>query len=304
MAVLFDCCPKSIKALAIRVTPLDLFYGSHLSGDPLIPFPSAPTTAFSRWQMDGFSELTVSPDYEQGQETMMMNPAANSIGVVHRPPDQMKGFTLELKLCGMPTIANKLLSGMSDGNNLVVDSGEDTSVVGHTFNNDMENGGACLGFIIDLWSKNAATTCDVGGDTTGGYIHWVLPFTDRWAVSGGLNFNIGATELTLMGYAKKNPMFYPSMPGPSFPSYQDVEPYVGGAPPCILPSGVVADSWTIEDMEQIRVGGALAYKCVDSLPGVLNDCSPVPQDEPMMMILDAPPAFSLPANAVNYWVGV
>jgi hypothetical protein len=304
VAVLFDCCPKSIKALAIRITPLDLFYGSYLSGDPLIPFPPAPTTPFTRWQTSGFSELVISPDYEQANETLMMNPAANSIGVVHRPPDQMKGFNLELKLCGMPTIATKLLDGLSAGNNLVDDFCGDTSVVGQTFNNDMENGGACLGFIIDLWSKNAATTCDAAGNTLGGYIHWVLPYTDRWAMSGGLNFNIGAAELSLSGYAKKNPMFYPSMPGPHFPSYQDFEPYVGGPAPCVLPAGVVADSWTVADMEQIRLGGALAYKCVDSLPGVLDDCGPVPQSEPELMRFSEVSEFQMPIGATNFWVGV
>jgi hypothetical protein len=56
-------------------------------------------------------------------------------------------------------------------------------------------------------------------------------------------------------------------------------------------------------MEQIRLGGALAYKCVDSLPGVLDDCSPVPQDEPMLMMSE-PVGFQMPVDAVNYWVGV
>lgn len=280
MAVTFDCCPKSIKALAIRVTPLDLYYGDHSAGDALIPFPPAPTVDLSRWQTNGFSELVLSPDYEQGSETMMMNPAANSIGVIHRPPDQMKGLTLELKLCGMPTIAMFLLNGMADNRALLDIDGDDVSIVGWPFNNDMENGGSCTAFMIDLWTKNAATTCDATGNTLGQYIHWVLPYTDRWVVSGGLNFNIGATELSLSGYAKKNPMFYPSMPGPSFPSYQSVQPFVGGVPPCVLPAGVVADSWTISDMQQIRAGGAVAYKCVDTLPGALNDCSPVPQIEP------------------------
>jgi hypothetical protein len=57
-------------------------------------------------------------------------------------------------------------------------------------------------------------------------------------------------------------------------------------------------------MEQIRLGGALAYKCVDSLPGVLDDCGPVPQSEPELMRFSEVSEFQMPIGATNFWVGV
>ena len=56
---------------------------------------------------------------------------------------------------------------------------------------------------LEIWSKNADKgVCNVAGTVANLWIHWVLPRTINWEISGGLNFTNGALEVVLKGYAE------------------------------------------------------------------------------------------------------
>ena len=84
------CCPKSIKACAIRVTRQDT---NDVVLDPLTPN--------SRVLSSGFMELNMSPDVESGEEITTKN-GNGEICIRNKDCDRLKGFMVELKLCGIP----------------------------------------------------------------------------------------------------------------------------------------------------------------------------------------------------------
>lgn len=252
------CCPKSTKACAIRVTRQN---ECDVALDPLTPN--------SRLQTSGFMELNLSPDIESGEDITTKN-ACGDICIRDKDCDRLKGFEVELKLCGIPLGLIEMLTGatlLSDGA-----GGFNGAVMREAKSASCENSKA-----LELWSKNSDKgVCDVDGTPSNLWIQWVLPRTINWEISGGLNFTIGALEVTLSGYAENNPLWYPSFPRSTFPSYTP-----GGGDPTgvptgvagpVLPAGIDADAWTLTDQAAIQGGGPLAWRCVSELPSPLDAC--------------------------------
>jgi len=261
------CCPKSIKACAIRITRLN---ASDVPLDPLTPN--------SRIQTAGFMELNLSPDIIVGEVTDIAT-TCGDICISHNDCDVVKGFELELKLCGVPLPVLEMLTGIT-----LLDDGMGNFVGGalregksNTCNNDPK--------MLELWTKNADKgTCDIDGVPTNLWVHWVLPRTIKWEITGGLNFTRGPLEFTLSGYAENNPNWYPSLPGSTFPSYVpgggDPSGFPTGPPSPVLPDGIAADPWTLSDQMVIQQAGPLAWKCVNALPSPINDCDYLPYEPP------------------------
>lgn len=256
------CCPKSIKACAMRITRQD---ECDIALDPLVPN--------SRIQTAGFMELNLSPDVESGEDITTKN-ACGDICIRDKDCDRLKGFEVELKLCGVALPVIEMLTSatlLSDGV-----GGFSGAVVRESKNAACENSKA-----LEFWSKNADKgVCSVDGSMANLYIHWVLPRTINWEISGSLNFTTGPLEITLMGYAENNPLWFPSYPGVDFPSYVpgggDPTSRPVGPPPPVLPSQVTADPWTLADQAAIQAGGPLAWKCVRALPSPIDDCGYAP----------------------------
>jgi hypothetical protein len=256
------CCPKSIKACAMRITRQN---ECDIALDPLVPN--------SRIQSAGFMELNLSPDVESGEDITTKN-GCGDICIRDKDCDRLKGFEVELKLCGVPLPVIEMLTGatlLSD------DQGNFTGAVMR----ESKDAACEPSKALEFWSKNADKgVCSVDGTTQNLYIHWVLPRVINWEISGGLNFTTGPLEITLMGYAENNPLWFPSYPGVDFPSYVpgggDPTSVPTGGPPPILPPGVVADPWTLTDQAAIQAGGPLAWKCVGALPDPIDDCGYVP----------------------------
>jgi len=263
------CCPKSIKACALRITRL---------GESDVPLD--PLTPNSRIQTAGFMELTLAPDISQGDVLEIANQCGD-ICITDRGCDRLKGFTIELRVCGVPLTVLEMLIGatlLDDGSgNFVGGALRETKSI-YCSDNKM----------LELWTKNAEKgSCDANGTPTNLWIHWLLPRTLKWEVSGGLNFNSGPLEFTLSGYAENNPNFYPSYPGADFASYVpgggDPAGFPTGPPPPTLPDGIAADPWSVADQAVIQSAGPLVWKCVGALPSPLDDCAYAPSDAPLVV---------------------
>lgn len=258
------CCPKSIKACALRITRQN---ECDVALDPLTPN--------ARIQTSGFMELNLSPDVESGEDITTKN-ACGDICIRDKDCDRLKGFDVELKLCGIPLAAIEMLTGatlLSDGA-----GGFNGAVMKEAKSAACENSK-----MVEIWSKNADKgVCDVDGAPANLWIHWVLPRTINWEISGGLNFTNGALEVTVTGYAENNPLWFPSFPGSTFPSYVpgggDPAGVPTGAAPTVLPPDITADAWTLTDQSAVQLGGPLAWRCVNALPTPIDDCGYVDVD--------------------------
>ena len=221
------CCPKSIKGLAIRVTRTDV-----------CGVPEAETIAQSRIATNGFVTMTLSPNIETGEAITVKN-ADGSFCVVDEDPDLLRGFDLELLLCGVPTPLLEMLLGAS-----VLTDGPDT--VGGVLPS-RANQTNLLPRQIEIWSRNKDATACAPGASPVPYVEWLLPLTRKWNLGGSLAFSISNLEVTLTGFAEESPGYETS----------------------------VAGEWSAADILAIQSGGPLAWKCVGSLP-VVDDCGYVP----------------------------
>lgn len=256
------CCPKSIKACALRLTRQD---ECDRALDPLTPN--------SRILTAGFMELNLNPDMEGGEDITTKN-ACGDICIRDKDCDRLKGFEVELRLCGIPLPTVEMLIGAT-----LLDDGEG-NFVGAAMRESKD--AACENSkMLEFWSKNAARQCSAEANNL--YIHWVLPRTINWELSGGLTFTNGALEVTVTGYAENNTLWIPSLPGADFPSYEpgggDPASTPTGPAPTVLPAGLDPDPWSLTDQAAIRAGGPLAWRCVGALPGPIDDCAYLPSSE-------------------------
>jgi hypothetical protein len=252
-------CPKSIKSCALRITRLN---SSGVPFDPLMPN--------SRVQTAGFIELNLSPDISSGDVTEIASKCGD-VCITHSGCDTLKGFDLELKLCGVPLAVLEILIGVT-----LLDDGSG-NFVGAAIREGKSNRCNNDPKMLELWTKNAEKgPCGPDGSPRCPWIHWVLPLTKKWEITGSVNFFNGPLEFTLSGYAENNPNWYPSLPGPAFPSYVpgggDPSGLPTGTPPPVLPAGVSPDPWTLADQTVIQQSGPLAWKCVNELPSPIDDC--------------------------------
>lgn len=216
------CCPKSIKGLAIRVTRADIC---------CVPEPE--TTANSRIATNGFVSLSLSPNIETG-ESISIKLADGSLCIDDTDPDLLTSIGLELLVCGVPLPLLEMLLGVA----LLLDG---VDAVGGVLPSKANQTSAASAETrqFELWSRNKDVSACVAGNSELPYVHWLLPCTKNWQISGNIEFAIGATEITLSGVAEEG--------GPSW-----------------APS--VAAEWSNGQITEIQGGGPLAWKCDSTLP--------------------------------------
>lgn len=256
-------CPKSIQGLALRATRNDI---CDIALDPLVPN--------SRFQVGTFMELTLSPDMEGGEDTTMK--AANgSICIRHKDADRLKGFEATLKICGLPLPQMEMLLDTA----VLLD--DDANMVGGVLR-ESKGSAEPASKSLEIWSLNVASRCIPGQAGAGVYIHWLLPRSTNWELSGDIAFNQSAMELELTGYIENNPNWFPSYPGDDFPSYVpgggDPDSQPSGVAGPVLPFGIEPDGWTLADQAAIQAGGPLAWRATNALPSPLDDCAYAPSD--------------------------
>lgn len=252
-SVRFDFCPKSIRALAIRLTRQN---PSGATLDPLTPY--------SRIQSAGFAELGIDLDYDEGKETQVNSPSGTVPATIDKGTTILKGLELTLKLCGMPFSVLEMLCGI-----VPLDPSADlvrSAAWRDGFDPECKNP-----VMLELWSKNSGSTV-----CTEKWIRWLVPLTLDWKLTSGLNFSNGALDIELSGYGRQNAAWTPSFPGDDFPSWVpgsgDEEGWPVGPPGPILPPDVVADGWTLAEMAGVRGAGPIAYRLEEHLPEPLDDC--------------------------------
>ena len=253
----YTACPKSIRACALRFTRLNQ---SKVPLDPLTPK--------ARIQTAAFAELNLTPDIESGSEVVTRTPDGNSIAIIDRTCDILKGMNLDLKVCGVPMSMLEILTGASP----LMD---EATITGGALRDGFDSG--CVDMVmVELWSRNVASIDPDNGLPVGKWIHWLIPCSMKWSISGSVAFSNGPLEISLTGYAVQNEAWYPSLPSSLFNSYipgnGNPDGYPTGTPGAVTPDGVVVDSWIPSDMAVIRNSGPLAWKVVDSLPAPLDDC--------------------------------
>lgn len=94
------CCPKSIRACALRLTRLNA------SGVPLNPL-----TPQSRIQTSGFVELNLTPRYESGGTEIVRDPGGD-VRIVDTDFDVLLGMEVRLRLCAVNPVVLEMLTGL------------------------------------------------------------------------------------------------------------------------------------------------------------------------------------------------
>lgn len=254
-------CPQSIRGCAARITRLNA------CGVPLDPL-----TPNSRIQFAAFTEATFSPDTEDGANIVQRN-ACGQICIRDKDIPRLLGFNVKLVLCGVPlTVLEMLL---------------DTTLLHATTAGDFK--GAVLREaksapapdpkMFEIWSKNAnRDQCGVGGVGSAVYVQWLMAHTKNWEISDDLSYQYeDPLTFGLTGYAENNPNWFPSWPGATFPSWVpgggDPDGTPTGVAGPVLPNGITADDWTLDDQDAIQAGGPLAWQTVAELPDPLEDCA-------------------------------
>lgn len=219
------CCPKPLRTKVAEWDILDSC-GRPKSGGGL-------TDAVIR--SNAFTELTVTPDIEEGTKIRVTN-AGGEICINDEDDAQIVGYNLGLKLCGVPMPVMIRLLGLRE----LTDGDEDTpSTIG---------GAMPIGKIsrdpqaLHLWMQNKVKG-DCGGGGSRPFVEFLLPWTWRWRPDGDLTFANGNLEFGLKGYAEDNPNF---SRGYSTAGY--------------------ATNWTTAD----AVVEALLWKCVSGVPAAVE----------------------------------
>ena len=219
-------CPKPIKGVALRLTR------NNACGAAL-----APTVANSRIAAEAFVSLTMTPDYYEGEEIEV--PLANGgLCVYDSPEPVLRGFELELSVCGLPFPMLEMLAGftaLEDASSNIIGAMSPESMVPRNANSVQ----------LEVWQRNHAAGC--GGGVTDLYVHHVLTKTRKWRVTGDLEIADAALECVLTGYAEKNPNWTPA----------------------------VTAEFTTANVAIIKAGGPWGYQAAATLPA-LDDCDYVP----------------------------
>ncbi len=247
-------CPKSVKGYAIGVTREN---ECGVALDPLTPN--------ARIRTAGFAKATFSPDIEGGVD-ITTKLASGAICIREKDCDRLKGFNVELMLCGVPLPLLEMLVDLT----MLDNPSDPTDFIGGVLRDSLSSD--CTGpKLIEIWSKNNdLASCGVGGVGSKRYMRWMLPFTDDWEITGDIVISEEQVDVTLTGYAQKNPNWFPSLPGPTFPSYVpgggDPDSVPTGPAPAVLPDGVTADPWSLDHQDAIQAGGPLAWIADSALP--------------------------------------
>lgn len=251
-------CPSSIKGCALQIARLN---ECGVVLDPLTPNSRIATSAFT--------EITLSPDTEDGEDITIKN-ACGAICIRNKDCMRLKGFDVKMKLCGIPLMVFEMVL-----DSILLDATTPGDFKGAVLRES--KGDPCaLPKSIEVWSYNAnRAECGIGGTGSAIYVHWLLPFTSNWEISSDITFNQGAMEVELSGYAENNPNWFPTWPAATFPSWVpgggDSADVPTGPAPAILPWNVTADTWTLADQTAIQSGGPLAWENAAELP-ILDNC--------------------------------
>ncbi len=254
-------CPQSIRGCAVRITRLN---ECGVPLDPLVPN--------SRIQFAAFTEVTLSPDTEDGANIVQKN-ACGQIVIRDKDIPRLLGFDVKLVMSGVPLPALEMLL---DATLLHGDTPGDFK---GAVLRESKGAAAPNPKMLEVFSKNAnRAQCGVGGLGAAVYVQWLLAHTKNWEIDDDLSFSYeDPLTFGLSGYVENNPNWFPSWPAAEFPSYVpgggDPDGTPTGVAGPVLPNDITADTWTLSDQAAIQAGGPVAWQTVAALPSPLEDCA-------------------------------
>lgn len=162
-------CWPSIRGLAMRVTKVDA------CGNPV----AGPKSSLIS---DGFISISLSPQYEDGEETRTKN-AAGLICINDKADDQLVRFEVEASLCGVNPDLFTLVTGQA----VVLNAAGDA--VGNRFSGTTIS----TGYALEVWTDIPSAACE-SGDQPFGY--FLLPFLKGGRI-GDFTIEEAAANFTL-----------------------------------------------------------------------------------------------------------
>jgi hypothetical protein len=183
-------CPKPVKGRALRLVREDEC-GNLLCDDPPGTNPN------NAVQSTGFLMLSVAPDIEPGED-ILIKLASGAFCIHDKDCDRIKGWNVELDLCGFPF---PMLEMLVDLRALTQVDGEDTNIIGGAW---PVPGDGCLSPVsMEVWAKNADAAACEGG--TFPFVKVIWPLTKNWVMREALEFGpTTAATVKLRGYAEAN----------------------------------------------------------------------------------------------------
>ncbi len=193
-------CPQSIRGCAVRITRLN---ECGVPLDPLVPN--------SRIQFAAFTEVTLSPDTEDGANITMKN-ACGQICIRDKDIPRLLGFDVKLVMCGVPLPALEMLLDTT------LLHGDTPGDFKGAVLRESKSAAAPNPKMFEVWSKNAnRTQCGVGGVGAAVYVQWLMAHTKNWEIDDDLSFSYeDPLTFGLSGYVENNPNWFPSWPGATF----------------------------------------------------------------------------------------
>lgn len=179
-------CPKAVRARVADFTRVDS------CGTPM-------TGGTDRARFEGFVSITATPDIEEGEE-IIVKAAGGGICIHDKDCDRIKGFDVEVKLCGFvfPVLE------MTVGARALLGTGETPPIIGGTIQTP-EAVDCRAGVAIEVWAPNSGNVPCV--EDTFPYVLFGYPLVDNWVLSEPIAHANAAVDVTIRGYLRRNANF-------------------------------------------------------------------------------------------------
>lgn len=219
-------CPSIVRGCQVRFTALD---------ECGVPVPES--EPFSRVSVDAFVSITASPDVEEGEEIEIKN-LKGEICVQEKACDILKGYDLDLELCGTPQSLIQMLVGSAN----LVDPADPTNIVGMWIPNQVNQETCNRSFAMEIWARSSRRgNCSDANPCP--YVVMLFPLVFDFQLSNDISFADGENfTWSLTGRAEANSALTSS------------------------PVGTLWDPF----LATIQEGGAFGYQCTEELPPVDN----------------------------------
>lgn len=149
--------------------------------------PVTGTGSKSKLVTDGVVKISLSAEYEDGEDTTKKN-GAGKICVQHKDPDQLKYLSPEIEFCGIDPEAYNLITGQP----LVTD--HESNAVGLRLGSDALS----TAFALEVWTDVPGVACETGSPLYG---YWLIPFIGPGRLSD-IELAVSAAEFTLSSQTK------------------------------------------------------------------------------------------------------
>lgn len=219
-------CPSIVRGCQVRFTALD---------ECGVPVPES--EPFSRISSDAYVSLNFSPDVEEGEEIEIKN-LKGEICVYEKACDILKGYDVDIELCGTPLHLITMLTGSTG----LVDPANPDTVTGMWIPDQVDQEACNRSFAMEVWARSAKQgSCSDANPCP--YIVMLWPRVYDFQFSNDISFSDGENfSWSLSARAESNDNMNTS------------------------PVGTLWDPFLTE----IQEGGTWGWQCTSDLPDTDN----------------------------------